>query len=451
MKLSRWTLFVPEYPVQGDYLAYNTRTQAIVVVNQELKDILAGLPESRMSAAADGAELKENLKILEEMGIVVEDDEDEVQSLEYWFDRMKYETNGLNITILTTYDCNFACSYCFEEAVKKKVYMDLQTSKQVVSWITNVATKHRVHKIELVFYGGEPMLNLTAIEYISRTIREWAKERWVKFGFNMVTNGSLLTRDVVSRFIELGLLSVQITVDGDRISHDASRPFRTGEGSFEIILNNIVSIADKVKVHLTGNFNSSTFNNMLKLLDVLEEKGLKEKLASVNFSPIMARLGNNNGDGAPRLMEMGGCKAFFEEEHYQENLTLSKEVRRRGFKTSPAIGVNVCPVLKNDTMVIIDPTGIIYKCPSFVGHPEFAVGDIRNEDLNRRHVENMTMDLWKKCLDCPYVPMCGGGCRLSAYLRSGDTKSLACDRGYLDKVWQEYVKMDYEQEMKTPG
>ena len=449
MKLSRWTLFVQDYPAKGDYIAYNTRSQAIVVVNDDLKNILEGLGDSPINRDSPHlSEIEQNLKVLEEMGIVVEDDVDEAQSLEYWFDRMKYETAGLHVTILTTYDCNFACSYCFEEAVKKKVYLNSEVASQIVSWITNVAAKHHSHKIELVFYGGEPMLNLTAIEYISKAIGEWAKERWVKFGFNMVTNGSLLTSEAADRLLALGLLSVQITLDGDSLSHDISRPFRTGEGSFETILNNIRAIADKVKVHLNGNFNSKTDDNMLKLLDVLEDKGLKDKLASVNFSPIMARLGNNNGDGGTRLMELGGCKAFFEEELYQSNLALAKEVRKRGFKTRPATGVNVCPVVKNDTMVIIDPVGLIYKCPSFVGHPEFAVGEIGSEDLNQRHVSNMNMDLWKKCLDCPYVPMCGGGCRFSAYLRSGDTKSLACDRTYLDKVWQEYVKMDYEQEMK---
>src|SRR3989338_2719068 len=202
MKLSRWTLFVQDYPAKGDYIAYNTRSQAIIVINEELKKILEGLGDSPINRDSPHlSEIEQNLKVLEEMGIVVEDDVNEAESLEYWFDKMKYETAGLHVTILTTYDCNFACSYCFEEAVKKKVYLNLEVASQIVSWITNVASKHHSHKIELVFYGGEPMLNLTAIEYISKTIGEWAKERWVKFGFNMVTNGSLLTSEAADRLL----------------------------------------------------------------------------------------------------------------------------------------------------------------------------------------------------------------------------------------------------------
>jgi uncharacterized protein len=58
----------------------------------------------------------------------------------------------------------------------------------------------------------------------------------------------------------------------------------------------------------------------------------------------------------------------------------------------------------------------------------------------------MTMDIWEKCGDCPYVPICAGGCRFLAYLQTGRFDQIACEKRFFEQVGPELLKLDYEKE-----
>ena len=100
----------------------------------------------------------------------------------------------------------------------------------------------------------------------------------------------------------------------------------------------------------------------------------------------------------------------------------------------------------DDSMLVIDPSGDIYKCEAFVGRPQFCIGNVRANRFNHRYAEFITMKPWQaqECLECPYVPMCGGGCRYIAQLKHSDYTKPACDREYYEKIFPQLLKMDYE-------
>ena len=56
---------------------------------------------------------------------------------------------------------------------------------------------------------------------------------------NIITNGLLLTPEVVDRLLPFGLNGVKITLDGDRDTHNRMRPLRGGQGTFDRIIENI--------------------------------------------------------------------------------------------------------------------------------------------------------------------------------------------------------------------
>ena len=120
MKLSRYTLFVDDYPEPGKHLAYNTRTQGLVAINDEIKSLLGELPFP-ISVAPEGS--RPILAKLEEMGLTAKDDADELDIVRDWFQTIRYNTRHLEAYILTTYYCNFACPYCFEGKEKEKKYL----------------------------------------------------------------------------------------------------------------------------------------------------------------------------------------------------------------------------------------------------------------------------------------------------------------------------------------
>ncbi len=437
MKLSKFNLWVEDYPEQNKHLLFNTRTQALLKIDQDLKEDLEKLSGSRLT---------ENLNALQENVIIVKDDAEENSKLKDFFRQLKYECDKyiFETTILTTYSCNFRCLYCFEESVREKIFMDKDTSDLVIKWLTNHAEKRKLKKIYLVYYGGEPLLNVRPIYDISWHMQDWARKNGVSFAFGIVTNGSLIYPDLIDKFLSVGLNEVRVTIDGDRDTHNKNRPFSDGKPSFDLIINNVKSIIDKVKVAVAGNFDRESFSGITRLLDYLDTEGLLYKLDYFVFAPIVPRLGPKEN---PSAVELSHCLSFLEKDGlFKEVLSIKRELLRRKLKIrTSGLAVNACPLTMQDAGVTIDPQGKIYKCNSLLGYPEFSVGDVRDEEFNQNADNFLNIDAWEKCpADCPYVPMCQGGCRLFSYLENKNFSDLSCKRGYFDRITPELIKLEYE-------
>lgn len=436
MRLSKFNIWVEDYPQKGEHLLFNTRTQAIIKVNSQFRQELGNL---------SGDQVKENLDALKENGIIIKDEEEEDTKLKDFFRQLKYESQGLSfeVTILTTYSCNFRCVYCFEESVRDNVFLDKDTSDLMVKWLIRRAEKRGIRRVHLVFYGGEPLLNIGPIYDISWQMKEWAKKKGAEFRFSIITNGSLISASLIDKFLSVGLKSVRITLDGHRETHDKKRPFMDGRPSFDVIMDNIKSIIDKTGVEVVGNFDRENFNGIFKLLDYLEGENLLHKLGRVLFSPIVPRLGSKDN---PAAIELGECLSFLEKDGlFEETVTIKKDLLKRGVDVTTGLAINACPLIMEDGGITIDPTGIIYKCNSLLGYPEFSIGNVRDEDFNNNFDGFLTIDAWNRCpKDCPYVPMCQGGCRFFSYLENKNFKDLSCKKDYFDRVVPELVKLEYD-------
>ncbi|MGQ9630154.1 MAG: radical SAM protein [bacterium] len=431
MRLSKHTLFIPDFPDEGKFLAFNTRTQAVVVIDRELKGIIDGLP----SAPTEGRS-REALSKLEEMGILVGDAVDENRVIEGWFRDIKSDTSQVKATVLTTYACNFACTYCVEEGVKARIYMDDETARRTVSYIRERVEEHSPKGLFVTFYGGEPLLNLRAIKIVAGGLREFVQGRGLPFAFGITTNGALLTPKVVDELKGYGLGGIKVTLDGTREFHDRKRPFKNGRGTFDIIMRNILYAVDRIDVDIGGNFDDENAGSFLELLDYLLGLGLAPKLHKVRFKPISAI--PRDREGLPLSADLG-C-VYSESGAIHRMVELRRAILERGFRTDGGMGVNLCSVVMNNAIFIVDPRGKLYKCPAFVGREEFEVGDIRG----REERGFAGADLWRRCIDCPYVPLCGDGCLYAAYVRYGDATRLNCQRDYMEFVVRENLKMNYE-------
>ena len=95
--------------------------------------------------------------------------------------------------------------------------------------------------------------------------------------------------------------------------------------------------------------------------------------------------------------------------------------------------------------VVIDPEGLIYKCPTMVGYPEFAVGSARDINYNQKNEDFVNIHAWKKCdSNCPYIPICNGGCRFMAFAKGGNFNDVWCERTNLDRVITDLIQIEYE-------
>ena len=442
MKLSRCNIWVKDYPSEGDYLLFNCRTQALIRISQAFKSELEAFVSGEN---ADYGQVKQNLVALKNNGIIVENEQEEQAKLDDFFRQLKYESCGLSFeaTILTTYSCNFKCVYCFEESVKENIFLDQETSNLIVKWLIKKASERKLKRIHLVFYGGEPLLNPAPIYQISQQLSKWSEKEGIKFGFSIITNGSLLSPELVDKLVTFGLKEIRVTIDGDKEAHDLKRPFKDGSGSFDTIINNIKDVIAKVNIGIAGNFDRESFASISRLLDYLEKEELLYRLSSFRFAPIVPRLGPKNN---PRSIELAECSAFIGKEGlFRETISLKKELIRRGLETHIGLAINACPLFMQDAGVSIDPKGVIYKCNSLLGYPEFSVGDVRQPDYNDNFKIFLDLEAWKKCpLDCSYVPMCQGGCRFFSYVENGNFRDLSCKRDYFERIIPDLIKLEYE-------
>lgn len=422
---SRYTLLYENFPEPGKHLLFSTRTQATVVIDDALRDLL-GAPEEIPEASR---------KSLAEMGFVVDSEEEDRRILADWFAAMNGDTSRVMATVLTTYACNFACPYCVEGEVIAATRMSGGTAEAAITYIACRVVELSARELFVSFYGGEPLLNPDAIRVVSQGLGEYCGENGIRFAFGMTTNGALLTPKIVDELRRYGLKGVKVTLDGMREQHNRKRPYRNGKGSFDTIVGNILYASALIDVDVGGNFDDENIDSFPALMDYLKSLGLDERLHAVRFKPISNTLGSRKG--LPQGVEIP-C-VYGDPKAARRMVDLRRMTGERGFPQERGVGINRCTMVSNGSQFTIGPEGSLYKCPALVGHPAFRVGSIWEGEKRTLPAR----DLWERCAECRYAPLCGDGCIYGSYVRFGDPLRLNCQKEYVEYLVEHNLKADY--------
>ena len=442
MQLSYYTIVLYNVPKEGEYLLFNTRTQALVKIDQALKNVIDHYADPALFAQR--CRFSEELAALHDMGLIVASEEEDLAKIEDFFEQMKTVEAGevFTVNLLTTYACNFRCAYCFEENTRSSEYLDLVTGDMVMRWLKNRMKQRGYRKLSLVFYGGEPLLNRPAVEYIARHMQQWCQRENREFSFMLQTNGYLLTPDILEELLTLGLNYVRISLDGVGADHDRRRPLRSGGGTFARIMENIKANADRVKIGLSVSYDKADVRHIGRLLDYLDEEGLLPRLGRFIFAPVHAGLGSLN---SPECIQNAECLSNFRDGIMVEaRRAINRLLDTKGMRSTDSLLASACPLTRKHGGVTIDQRGRIYKCNSMLGHPQFCVGDVCFEEFNHLDQAFRDLEVWRKCpLDCAYLPVCAGGCRLASYLNYQDFSVPVCHKAFLDAMAPEFIQRDY--------
>lgn len=422
---SHYLRVYPHTNPPGSFLLFSTRVASKVILSEQtLRALKAGaLPEPEHAQLA-------------KIGIVVVDLEEERRKVHGHFDSLNRRSTSMTVTMVLNLDCNFSCSYCYEKKVRGSLYMTEETAKEATRFIENQFGP-RKDTLLVDFYGGEPLLSVGPIKTISRELKSFVESRGATYCFSLVTNGSLFTRRVAEELKEVGLESVKITLDGPAETHNQSRPFKSGKGSFDVLIRNIKETCDLVKIGIGGNFSRSTYRQFTLLLDYLASEGLTaDKLASVKFDPIMEVAEAPCGLADHKA----GCLSSNDPWLIEASVWLREEVLRRGYQT-PKIQPIFCMV-ENRNSLVVNYEGTLYKCPGFIGNESYAIGNVETgvKDYSAKY----RLDIWEneECAACVYLPLCFGGCRYMSYLRNGKITSVDCRKAYYDACLETLVKQD---------
>ena len=409
MRESRYNLY---FEHEGAQLCFNAMTCAFAEIGEEFYQALDCL--RRGEEIAD-AELRQNM---EYGGYIVGDGLDELQALRLRSWSNKFASGDFSLTIAPTLACNFACPYCYENAKTGTISPEIQA--QIIEMIADAAAEKK--DIQVTWYGGEPLLAMDVISDLSRQILAICQEEQVSYFAYMVTNGYLLSPEIIDRLLECGIANLQITIDGLREAHDSRRMLKNSQkGTFDVIISNIKALVEAgVYPDIRINVDKTNKDELTELIGFLRDQGLAA--CSVSFGHV-----NAYTEACANIED--SCLNI--KEYAAETVEYQHLLDEAGFMSSeyplyPGAKGNYC-CADSVNAYVIDPEGFIYKCWNDIGNAERSIGSF--PDLaaisDEQYMTLASYLLWspfdhQKCRDCSILPICMGGCPFNGQAQGGD-------------------------------
>ena len=438
---------------RDDVFLMNTLTDAQLVVSSDVAALLDRAAQGAFIGSAPSSDdEREALDLLREHGFLVENRTEDRRALNDYLARVKSDTDELNVTLLTTLQCNFACDYCFQgDHGDYNVHADkmsLDTAARVGDWLERELDRVRPERFVFTFFGGEPLLNLPVMYQLAARMWAATQARGVTMFANIITNGLMLTPDVVDRMLPFGLNGIKITLDGDRDTHNRMRPLRGGQGTFDRIVENIRQVAGRCRIAIGGNFDESSVDSFPALLDFLKAQDFGDKLVKVNFKPVIRDMAPPTPKGFIPLIPVGAgnkplngtCMTSAGAGHgstcdscdfLDDKMSfLREETKRHGFPTPDGVHNGPCHVHMQHAHTI-GPDGSLYACPGFTGQLATSTGHIDDRRDPGREAARQSfdrLDPWKECGDCAFMPVCAGGCVANSFTQLGDMNLPTCHK-----------------------
>ena len=396
---------------------YNTLTSAFLKVSTDKWESIS--EQSDMDL----------ISMLKKQGILVEDHNTEINKYKYCFYKNAFSDQLLELTIAPTMHCNFDCPYCFEGNNKIEPKMSKEVKDAIVKFIIK---KSKYQRVNICWFGGEPLLAFDVIASISSTL----DDNQVNFDANIITNGSLVTENVLQTLPSLHLTHIQISLDGLGEDHDKTRRYKSGKPSFSDIEHNIDAILSNtsIKLVLRVGVDNTHPDSYLKVFDYMNKKypqAIAEKRVEIGANIIQNRTGFDKESICLSDQQLFDKEKF---DLCHDNC----------FKTSLP-GLSMPCMYKKPASIAIDSLGLIYPCMELLGHTEKSIGNIVTGEISFSKradllFNNNAFDD-EECLKCNMFPICGGGCPKDRDNFKND-KSAYCTfyKKYLADLLPYYIK-----------
>lgn len=387
-KASRYNIYDEE---KFSYIANTLTGSCILVTKEEIfrvkREILSEFSE-------------DELIILEENGVIVDSELDEVQLLRNAYNFCKYTSKKATITIVPSLACNFDCVYCYENKTNDCMSEGIQ--EQVLTFIQSLLEDHHISELNVCWYGGEPLLHMDIIKKLSIKLVAFCNKKRLDYYASIITNGYLVDHEIVDVFKYCSIKTAQITIDGTKKAHDR-RKLINGEETYEKVKNAIFLLAENdISVAVRVNLDKSNVHEYKNVYDVFAGK------AKIKCYPAVVTV-----EESQSLFQRSLCYAHTEfEELYDTILKDIHEGGRREAGLDIQKGITNCSA-EHMYSYVIAPDGYLYKCLNDISDSGYAVGHV-SEELFGPVVtaKYLGRDPFteEECEKCPYIPVCYGGC-----------------------------------------
>ena len=324
-----------------------------------------------------------------------------------------------------SHDCDLTCGYCFAQQGDfggERTFMTDETATGAIDCLVDQA---KTSLLAVDFFGGEPLLNLPAMEAAVARCRDWERRKDVRFIFTVTTNGTLLDGPV-REFLDRESIRVVLSLDGRPEVHDRFRKTCQGGGSYKQVIDNMRRLIEDREPDTYYARGTYTRHNLDFSQDVLHMVDMG--FSSVSLEPVVS---DPSCPWALTEEDVPTCRA-----EYERLCEIYLERHRQGrpftfFHFAVALDHGPCLPKRlrgcgaGTEYLAVAPDGRFFPCHQFVGQEQFCLGDVIRgltghevrADMARIHALNKS-----ECSRCWARYHCGGGCHANAYQFSGDMK-----------------------------
>lgn len=377
--------------------------------------------------------------------------DDEMQQLEHEYikelKKLKEEPEeDLTVVLIPTYGCNLRCEYCYEGNLTNTFdYSRLDTQK-VKELIVQIKEKFKYKSISFILLGGEPILRKNLI-WFKKFFSDFADTN-IPYEVRGISNGVEVVNEI-NTLKEIGVTSVQITLDGMEEQQNIRRPAKNSTiNVFKSIVDGIdVLLDNNIGVNVRINVDEKNIPDLPIMHDFFQKKGWWD---NDKFFSYIYPISFNGNDAEKKYMKESEVFELVT----KELLTIPNCLYDLDFHGISFVNdmlnqeifypnLTFCEATTNQ--LVFDDTGKIYTCWWGTAIEDFTLGNIEegvSEEFLKKLQRWRDRDVLKieECIDCKYKFVCGGGCSYKAYLQHGSFKRGKCSSFSENiKVYLEYL------------
>lgn len=284
-------------------------------------------------------------------------------------------SNTLKLMLIPTEECNFRCEYCNQW--HRNTYYSKQIQDSIITYIRKNILSYSC--LSIAWFGGEPLQAKDIILSMSKKIQDICKTANRSYLGSITTNGYDLTPDMFQNLYNVGVRSFQITIDGFACTHDRYRHLQDGQGSYETIINNLLSIKEmKLKffnIVIRTNYTADMVANAPEFITFLRNNFKNDPRFSVSIQVASDWGGALSADTKQSLIGLNTYGQLIDlYQEYGEGLDYSFELN------SLSTEVGLCYANSRD-FYGIKPDGTIVKCTQDLNNPASYIGHVMEDGI----------------------------------------------------------------------
>lgn len=362
---------------------------------------------------------------------------------DFFVNQSALSVDTLSFTDALSYQCNFRCVYCMQQNTYRDIH-PLPPEEKVQMW-QDVLTAFGARNLSLTLFGGEPFYD---VDYVRRLL-DLAAEKEIPFCYiGAVTNGSIVTPEVIDLLNRYNFGTLQITLDGPKEIHNARRVTKNGEDGYSLILNNMEKLMAETSVGIIIN-------------TVLDKQNTKYYRQMVQ--ELTERFSDYITGQHPRIFFNVGneCHPYKQSEYTQNNMLRENEQDMYFRSIMDVVDLGACVFSPFPTPrcigtsvneLVFAPNGDLYSCISGLGNKEFLVSRYSEHsmDVSKLVVRQAMMKRPNRisaCKTCTNYPLCNGGCN---YNKIVENNATSCQRHDFSENLDRYIRLTAQIEEIAP-